>query len=701
MILTQQTYNTESSGLLAEKFFEIKDLGMIFEILRSKLYSNPVLAVCREISCNARDAHREVGKFDLPIEIHLPHGLDPNFKVKDFGPGISPDRIENVFSKYTASTKREDNIQTGFFGLGAKSPWATTDSFTITTIVDGTKYQYVCYIDETKVGKIALLNKVITDESNGTEISIPVKPLDFNFFKQWTEQACRHWEVRPTITGSQIKWTEINKVIEGNNWAIINNNDSGYYGSYARNAKLVIDGIEYPLELETLKKYADIKLIECARGTFVMYFGVGELTLSANREQIYWDKRTQDKISSTMKEVIVEIKKQVEDKLNTIPNLWDANVYYRKTLTSAFNNLQFLGQLTWKTIPLHNNYNGYLEVKCGVYSFTRGKYSRKNGTDPNKLTRSVQHGLEFKENSQLWINDLPIKDPTPKHLKKAFDNDPKLNCIQIICPNDSQSEKDLNAEIHLDQMFPKKLSSIAKASPRTYTPAASRLLIFKFDTNACAFRQVSYDAMEEDTNSKVLCTLVRELTTVRMAFLDNNKKISNSALDALIRYNPQTSIYGLDKDTDSVRIKEEFSDFKALDTFINEKVLNNIINYVEIKYAYRYNYHIDDNILRCEAEIRKSIKNKNSLYLTRLDVHRKFKKLNENDKSLLDIYESANGPISENDISLFLKNNADFNIENINKMYIKKYPLLGLVTNWNYWNNIEHIIQYVNLIDQI
>ena len=176
--------NIETSGELKEQFFSIQDQGMIFDILRNKMYSNPILAICREISCNARDAHRECNIADVPIQIYLPNNLEPFYKIKDFGPGISPDRISNIFIKYTASTKREDNIQTGGFGLGAKTPFAYSDTFTIITNFDGTKYHYVCFIDETKIGKLALLAEEKTDQSNGTEIIIPVKPIDFKLFAE-------------------------------------------------------------------------------------------------------------------------------------------------------------------------------------------------------------------------------------------------------------------------------------------------------------------------------------------------------------------------------------------------------------------------------------------------------------------------------------------------------------------------------------
>jgi len=238
MKLNEVRPNVETSGDWEEEFFSIKDQGMIFDILRSKMYSNPILAICREISCNARDAHREVGKPEVPIHIHLPNHLEKFYKIKDFGPGISPDRMLNIFIKYTASTKRDDNVQTGGFGLGAKTPFAYSDTFSIVTVFNGIKYHYTCIIDASKVGKLMKSSETPTDEPNGTEIQIPVKDQDFRFFAEWTEQATRHWTVRPVIKGASVTWQEPKKILEGNGWAITASND------YRRDAKMVIDGIE-------------------------------------------------------------------------------------------------------------------------------------------------------------------------------------------------------------------------------------------------------------------------------------------------------------------------------------------------------------------------------------------------------------------------------------------------------------------------
>lgn len=687
----------ESSGQMQEHFFSIKDQGMIFEILRSKMYSNPILAICREITSNARDAHREVGTPDRPIEIHLPVGLEPNYRVKDYGPGISPDRMVNIFIQYTASTKRDDNTQTGGFGLGAKTPFSYSDQFTVTTVHNGTKYSYVCSIDSTRVGKLSLLDERPSNEPNSTEIEIDVKPIDFNFFRQWTEQACRHWKVKPIITGGSIDWIKYTNVIDGEGWAIVNDNSSNYYN---RQAKLVIDGIEYPLELDALRKYADPKLIDAARGTFIMYFGVGELTLSANREQIYLDKPTQDKIKNRLNDITKEIKKRVDEKIDNFPDLWQANVYYRKELTHAFHNLNFLGNLAWKGVVLNN---GYVELECPVFGFRRGKYSRKMGTDPNKLSRSVGQSLSFDEGVQLYLNDLPIKEPTPKHVKKAFEDDPKLNNIVVVCPNDKHPLTQLNKDHNLDKMAPKLLSSITKATGRAYTPPTSRLLVFKFDANAGAFRQVSYDSMDEDTNDKVLCLLQKDsYNSTRMPILSNKKQLNLSALRSLTERHPKISFYGVDKDTDATRVEEEFSDFEELEDFIEEKVFNNkSINYVEIKFSQGHTYHIDERMLKHFDKLEPLITDKKSPFLSRLDLHKKVKKLSGDDKGLLEIYESVKGVITDAVVGDFIKKNPDWNIEKINDDYVDRYPLLGAINTYNFSQIVEHVAHYVNMVDKI
>jgi hypothetical protein len=690
MLLNEIRPNVETSADLEEQFFSIEDQGMIFDILRNKMYSNPILAICREISCNARDAHREVGVSDKPIHIHLPTNLDPYYKIRDFGPGISPDRMSNIFIKYTASTKRNDNIQTGGFGLGAKTPFSYSDTFTITTNVNGKQYHYSCFIDSTKVGKLSLMHEAPTSEPNGTEIQIPVQHKNFNEFATWTEHACRHYDIKPIIKGGTVKWQENVATMEGNNWKI------GTY-NYNSQVKMIIDGIEYPLEMDALQKYADTKLIDAARGNLLMYFGVGELSLSASREQIYLDEKTQKIICKRLQDIVAEIKQRSLVKINACDNLWDANLYYRKELKSAFNELDFLGDMNWRGAKLTDK---YFNTTCTVFHFKKGIPSRRFGrtpANPNKITRSTQKHLSFEETSDLYINDLPLKEPGLRHIKKAFEGNPDLTSVQILAPNDKCSLKEIKAS-DLNLMAPKKLSSITKATGRTYTPSSSRLLVFKFETNS--FRQVSYASLEEDTNHKVLSLLTRtgQVPPERYVSLKNKKSLTSNIIKTLtVRY-PDHSFYGIDLDTPQKRIEEDFSDMIDIEDFITDTVLDNKLDYTKIKFANGHSHYVDDRMLNLLPKI-KSLINTDSFFLKRLDLHQKVKELRGGDVDLLHLYESYNGEISSKEIGDFLKKHPEFDIMKMNKEYDGRYSLLEHISYYDFEDVLEHIAHYINLID--
>lgn len=693
MKLSDVRPSLETSGNMPEHFFSIQDTGMIFDILRGKMYSNPILAICREISCNARDAHREIGKQDVPIQISLPNNLSPYFKIKDFGPGISPDRMTNIFIKYTASTKRDDNTQTGGFGLGAKTPFSYSDTFSIETVFDGIAYVYSCGIDETRVGKLMLMSEKKTKEPNGTEIIIPVKSADFYTFNHSIENATRHWDVKPNFVGGSVSYQIQKKVLEGDKWAFAS------HDSYQSVVKLIIDGIEYPLDLQALRTYADATILDSTRTILLLEFGVGELSLSANRESVYLDDPTKKKIKTRLEEVKMSIRKKLDDKIAGFTSLWEANVYYLKELTHVFFDQKFLGPLNWNGILLSNR---YVAMPCPTYHFTKGKYSRKHGTDPDKIVRSIAQSLNFEENSVLFVNDLPLKNPTPKHLKKAFEDNPKAVSIQLVCPTDTVTVAELNKSIHLDQMKPKLLSSVTKSTGRAYTPAANRLLVFKFDGGA--FHQVSYASIEEDTNDKVLCITSKDVVyskTTRIVELKNKKTLKLDAIKSLALNSPGISFYSVDDTTDDARIEEEFSDFKTIDEFIEEKITNGKnVDYVQMKYASTLSYKIDEKIIRDEYKIAKKVTSKDSLYLKRKDMHTKMKVITEGDLGLLAVYESVNGEIATAKVNKWLKDHPECDVDGINNAYEKQYPLIKHINVYSYNYVADGVSQYINLIDK-
>lgn len=119
--------------------FGISSSAEFFNILSSTLYKDQILAVAREVLCNAWDAHIEAGVTDKPVEITL---TDNKIIVKDFGKGIHRDDIGPIYGTYGGSTKKNDGTQTGGFGLGCKAPFAYTDHFEVTSSHEGVKTIY-------------------------------------------------------------------------------------------------------------------------------------------------------------------------------------------------------------------------------------------------------------------------------------------------------------------------------------------------------------------------------------------------------------------------------------------------------------------------------------------------------------------------------------------------------------------------------
>jgi HSP90 family molecular chaperone len=88
----------------------------MFSLILKNLYSNPVFSVIRELSTNALEAHKLVGNLSS-FHIQLPSRFDSNFKIRDFGPGLSREDLNTYLNKLFSTTKAKDNLNPGGFGL--------------------------------------------------------------------------------------------------------------------------------------------------------------------------------------------------------------------------------------------------------------------------------------------------------------------------------------------------------------------------------------------------------------------------------------------------------------------------------------------------------------------------------------------------------------------------------------------------------
>lgn len=221
--------------------FGISDVRLVVDIL-SKLYAYPIRTLVQEYICNGRDAMREANTYGkIPLDITVPTTFEPLFKVRDYGVGITPDRMESIFVNYGSSTKRNTNSQTGGFGIGAKSAFSYTDSFTITSYVDGSKYTYVAHLADN--GGVNLIGQEPTKERNGVEISIGVRPKDIGEFRNAVQRCVRFWQEPIKFIGSKDTY-QLKPTLTLGNMTVYDS-----HGSESRTIYL-IDGIEYDLMVE-------------------------------------------------------------------------------------------------------------------------------------------------------------------------------------------------------------------------------------------------------------------------------------------------------------------------------------------------------------------------------------------------------------------------------------------------------------------
>lgn len=184
MKVESKTNNVQYSHDFETTKFQIDSSAKAFELIAKNLYTRPIAAIVRELSANAVDSHTKAGNKDTPFDIKFPTLLNSNFVIRDYGVGLTPDEIRDLYTVVFRSDKRDTNEYHGAFGVGSKTPFAYTDSFTVESVVDGTKWIYVVHLDDERCPSISKMGEMDTDEHNGVKISFPVEKNDITRFAE-------------------------------------------------------------------------------------------------------------------------------------------------------------------------------------------------------------------------------------------------------------------------------------------------------------------------------------------------------------------------------------------------------------------------------------------------------------------------------------------------------------------------------------
>jgi hypothetical protein len=270
--------------------FKIGNTERVVDLLRNRLYSKPIQTLVQEYLSNARDAHREAGS-DRPMQVTLPSYDEPTIIIRDFGPGMSPERVREVFCQYGVTTKAESDTQIGGFGIGAKSAWAYTDSFAVVSYHEGKAYHYVLHTAKTAIGSMDLVKETTTIEPNGVEIQIPVKGDDLKKFQLAAERATMLWapEEFPKFNGgnegqpNSVYTSKIVTLHESKEVSALGFEEKRYGN---QELFVCVDGIPYPLPKEYEKKVKAFTERFRDKIVPVLHFGSAEIEVSATREAI-------------------------------------------------------------------------------------------------------------------------------------------------------------------------------------------------------------------------------------------------------------------------------------------------------------------------------------------------------------------------------------------------------------------------------
>jgi hypothetical protein len=437
MIISDQVAPVEKFGeVLSNPIdYQIHNTRKAFEVLSSKLYKNKILAIIREISCNAYDSHVEFDKTDLPFDVHLPNEFEPWFSIRDYGRGMDDNTIRSVFTHFFKSTKETSNDYIGALGLGAKSPFSYVDSFIVTSFVNGARHTYECY-KENGLPNMQLRSSVTSNEDTGIEVSIPVKAEDFNTFFQHAEQVYKWFDVKPNINLS--KFTHATPKF-ANDWCV---SDS---------ITAIMGQVAYPIDTKIVGDH-NLKKI-------AIKFPIGALDVQAGREELSYDPVTISVIQKKMTEIHDNIQKQYADDFAAFTNILGAVKHYQDNQ----NKYQvcvpvFRG---WK-LDTHNIYKAITQ-KYG--SKTIDQFGYTTAVDLNQAVvfynNCVKHRAKFlkwrKENPKafgiqivgsstapipefegcqpVYSRDISI-DRKPTRFRQASRGDPR-SCVEInVSPDD-------------------------------------------------------------------------------------------------------------------------------------------------------------------------------------------------------------------------------------------------------------------------
>lgn len=389
------TQETSLEGGVKIGEFGITNTAHIIEILRSSIYKDKVLAVIREYSTNAVDAH-VANKVSKPIQVVCPDWSQdsPIFSVRDFGTGISPENMVKIFLQYGESTKGDDDSQTGMLGIGCKSGFAYGDNFTVTSWYNGEKSVYNCVKNESGCGEIQLLSRQSSEEESGVEIVIPVSYGDIHEFKSKCAFLFSFFDFPIDVSNTQVNKVEF--TFDG-----VSNNIKYGFKFRASTSYLIMGNIPYEIDNDKFKEYEQyLKL-----GTYI-YAPIGAVDVAASRESLRYTDKTKLFIKNFFSSFSDIIKEYAVKRLESIEDLESFCTYVNGLDQYSKDLYKSIEGLNWRGFPFKSSHS--IDSETDDYSIllidTKGRLELNRNGYELSFARGVSIIIENENSSSRVLS---------------------------------------------------------------------------------------------------------------------------------------------------------------------------------------------------------------------------------------------------------------------------------------------------------
>lgn len=353
--------NLDEFGFSQSKF-KIAVNNKAFKVLIDKLYSDKIQSIIRELSTNAYDSHIMAGCAERPFDVTLPTSLNPVFSIRDYGVSLSHEKIMTMYVTLFESDKDESNDQVGAFGLGSKSPFSYTDSFSVIAYLDGLKRSYIVGYDSEGIPNITHISTEDSDAERGFEVSFPVKYEDSSAFRDAATTVYRYFDVKPNCG---IAFDGFTPTLAHGNWKLYNKK------TYSRSVWVRQGCVAYPV---TDKSLTDI--LSGLNTDIVIDVPIGSVSVTPSRESLSIDPETKRFLDSEFRRINEEILNVINDKFSEAPTILETQKVWRE-LNWMHYSLR-LGAYQRPGMKNHIVVNGYWKITKEnklpkIYEFDKGK----------------------------------------------------------------------------------------------------------------------------------------------------------------------------------------------------------------------------------------------------------------------------------------------------------------------------------------